>query len=865
MLSEVAEYQRISLFKGLYFKCVAMVAVCTFVGVMSLQFFAISDGKNAIQSVSQEHAQQVTQLLAMQLGTATRERDFDAVSDTLGRAIAVAGPDTVAARVFDRNGKSIGAVGRIGFDQTAAADLANAALRDEQIVFNEAQTLTAVPFSVGQGGAVIGAIVTAWTPEHHVAGFAVQQKKTFMMGLGILMGVVLGAGYFLRHTLARPLDDMCCAMAAIADEEFETDIRHVHRDDEIGVIAVHLEKIRTKLELAKEELRQGAFKSAAFVGSPTPMMLVDESFLVKSINPACNALITDLMPELVTLWPSINPEDMAGLNLSDIIGLAPVIAKFSNRAGAADPIEAMVEQMLSVDDKRLLLRFSPALDDRGEMFGCVIQWNDVTEMQRNAAMISAINDRLIQIEYDASGRVTDANENLLALIDGTIADTTVCSLPRMFANNLEGDPEGKDFQQKVMAGEIQQGRFSAYSVHADRTFVWEGSFAMILDENDKTERVVFIGNDVTEIDFEMQKAAKDREDAVKEQDGVVVLLGTALTRLSEGDLETEILESVPPSYEKLRADFNGAVAALRTAIFTVARNVDSIRNETTDITSSADDLSRRTEKQAATLEETAAALDELTASVRSAAEGADDASKMSTDAQANAQQGGEIARQAMNAMDGIKSSSQEISKITTVIDDIAFQTNLLALNAGVEAARAGEAGRGFAVVATEVRALAQRSSDAAREINTLISSSGEQVKQGVELVDRTGEALASIVNSVAEISNRVSAIASSTRDQSSGLAEINTAVNELDHVTQQNAAMFEETTAASHALTTEADALADAVARFRMDRSPNPKAHDAEWTPRPDAPSIAHQSLETKGNLAVNTSLDVEPDGWEEF
>ena len=297
----------------------------------------------------------------------------------------------------------------------------------------------------------------------------------------------------------------------------------------------------------------------------------------------------------------------------------------------------------------------------------------------------------------------------------------------------------------------------------------------------------------------------------------------------------------------------------------MAHNVDSIRNETTEITSSADDLSRRTEKQAATLEETAAALDELTASVRSAAEGADDASKMSTDAQANAQQGGEIARQAMKAMDGIKSSSQEISKITSVIDDIAFQTNLLALNAGVEAARAGEAGRGFAVVATEVRALAQRSSDAAREINTLISSSGEQVKQGVELVDRTGEALASIVNSVAEISNRVSAIASSTRDQSSGLAEINTAVNELDYVTQQNAAMFEETTAASHALTSEADALAGAVARFRMDRSSAPKAHATEWIPKPDAPSNAHESRETKGNLAVNTSLDVEPDGWEEF
>ena len=261
----------------------------------------------------------------------------------------------------------------------------------------------------------------------------------------------------------------------------------------------------------------------------------------------------------------------------------------------------------------------------------------------------------------------------------------------------------------------------------------------------------------------------------------------------------------------------------------------------------------------------------MTTSVQSAAEGADAASGVAANAQANAEQGGNVARDAVRAMDMIKTSSQEISKITSVIDDIAFQTNLLALNAGVEAARAGEAGRGFAVVATEVRALAQRSSDAAREINELITASGEQVREGVELVDRTGSALNEIVHSVSEISKRVADIASSAREQATGLHEINQAVNELDSVTQQNAAMFEETTAASHALRSEADALAKAVKQFRLpgrataeEEAPAPTITESDKSvPPPAANSLPVAAV---GNAALDVHASVTDDsGWEEF
>lgn len=244
-------------------------------------------------------------------------------------------------------------------------------------------------------------------------------------------------------------------------------------------------------------------------------------------------------------------------------------------------------------------------------------------------------------------------------------------------------------------------------------------------------------------------------------------------------------------------------------------NARSIVSGAGEISFASDDLSPRTEQQAAGLEQTAAALDQITATVNRTASGAREASATVQAARNDAETSGTVVREAVSAMDAIHASAHQITQTIAVIDEIAFQTNLLALNAGVEAARAGDAGRGFAVVASEVRALAQRSAIAAKEIKVLISSSTTQVNAGVALVGQTGEALQRIMGRVAEIDGLVSEIAASTQEQATGLREVNTAVNMMDQVTQQNAAMVEQSTAASQSLTNEASQLVDLIARFQ--------------------------------------------------
>jgi methyl-accepting chemotaxis protein len=361
---------------------------------------------------------------------------------------------------------------------------------------------------------------------------------------------------------------------------------------------------------------------------------------------------------------------------------------------------------------------------------------------------------------------------------------------------------------------------------------------------------------------EAEKAEVARDDAV-----AISALNEALDLMASGDLTHRITTPFAPKAESLKTNFNAAADRMQQAIQAINSATGGVNSGADEIAEASDNLSRRTEQQAASLEETAAALDEITATVRRTADGAKEASQVVINARADAERSGRIVSQAVSAMTEIETSSTQVSQIIGVIDEIAFQTNLLALNAGVEAARAGEAGRGFAVVAQEVRALAQRSADAAKEIKALINTSTQQVETGVDLVGQTGEALSRIVGQVASIDALMKEISASTTEQATGLNEVNGAVNQMDQVVQQNAAMVEEATAASHSLKNEAKALMGLVARFRVDQmaqaapAPERSVQRAMAPSRPVSRPVARPAARPgRGSAAVAVNED-----WEEF
>jgi methyl-accepting chemotaxis protein len=353
------------------------------------------------------------------------------------------------------------------------------------------------------------------------------------------------------------------------------------------------------------------------------------------------------------------------------------------------------------------------------------------------------------------------------------------------------------------------------------------------------------------------------EDAAIAQERAMVAdcFGAGLAKLAAKDLTYRINDDLPEAYGKLRDDFNAAISQLAEALSDVVSGSEAIGSATKEVAGAADDLSRRTEQQAATLEETSAALKEITTTVKRAAEGAREARDIVDVTRGDAEKSSAVVGQAVAAMGRIEKSAQDIGQIIGVIDEIAFQTNLLALNAGVEAARAGEAGKGFAVVASEVRGLAQRSAEAAKEIKGLIANSNSEVGQGVGLVVETGKALERIATRVVDINKLVAEIADGAAEQFTSIEQIHTAVSQMDQDTQKNAAMVEETTAASHSLRQEAESLVACVGDFQLGRGIQKTGSSRAPAPRAE---MRHVSM--GGGAAVRKARpQSHEDSWEEF
>ncbi|WP_186376905.1 methyl-accepting chemotaxis protein [Agrobacterium sp. DE0009] len=424
----------------------------------------------------------------------------------------------------------------------------------------------------------------------------------------------------------------------------------------------------------------------------------------------------------------------------------------------------------------------------------------------DAGKLEALSRSQATIEFLPDGTIITANPNFCATVNYDLKEIEG-KHHRMFCDPAyAASTDYANFWPRLASGEFISDEFVRYGKNGKEIWI-QAAYNPVVDDAGKVVKVVKFATDVT-----------PRMSAIS-------ALAGALRSLAEGDLVQRLDTSFVPSMEKLRADFNEVVGKLQATMQTIAHNASTIASGSGEIRIAADQLSQRTEQQAASLEETAAALEEITTTVADASQRAGEAGKLVLRTREHAEHSGDVVQQAISAMDAISRSSGEITNIIGVIDDIAFQTNLLALNAGVEAARAGEAGKGFAVVAQEVRELAQRSAVAAKEIKSLINTSRQQVASGVDLVGKTGDALRDIQSQMGEIDANVSAIVEASREQANGLKEINQAVNIMDQATQKNAAMVEETTAASHGLANEADNLYELLRQFKISREAAASSH----------------------------------------
>ena len=480
----------------------------------------------------------------------------------------------------------------------------------------------------------------------------------------------------------------------------------------------------------------------------------------------------------------------------------------------------------------------------GKPFKVVKIASDITEAKKraveDAGKLEAISRSQAVIEFTPAGDILAANENFCNGLGYSLSEI-VGKHHSMFCDPAYArSDEYKQFWPRLAKGEFIANEFVRYGKGGKEIWI-QAAYNPIADADGRIYKVVKFATDVTQ-----------RMSAIS-------LLGTALRQLSEGDLTRTLDTAFVPSMEQLRHDFNATIDKLSRTMKTIGENATAIADSSREIGSSADSFSKRTEQQAASVEETAAALEEITTTVNDSSQRADEAGRLVGQTKHSAEQSGTVVRKAVSAMDQIEQSSREITNIIGVIDDIAFQTNLLALNAGVEAARAGEAGKGFAVVAQEVRELAQRSARAAKEIKALINTSSELVKNGVELVGQTGRALEEIVVQVASINSNVAAIVEGSREQATGLKEINQAVNTLDQATQQNAAMVEESTAASQNLAAEADALRTLVSQFQLPGANIAATRHLTKPATSPALLLVARAARTRGAAATSA------ESWEEF
>ena len=438
------------------------------------------------------------------------------------------------------------------------------------------------------------------------------------------------------------------------------------------------------------------------------------------------------------------------------------------------------------------------------------------------AVLQLVKNTQAVIQFSPDGTILDANQAFCDAVEYRLEEIQGRHHRLFCPSDFVSSPQYEQFWVDLRAGKSFTARYPRITKSGNEIWI-QATYGPVFDAQGKVERVVKIATDVTP----HRKAMNT--------------ILAAMRALEDGHLDQKVPSTGIEEVDSIGEIFNASVAKLESMIMAVRTTANGVRTGSDEIRAASEDLAQRNEQQAARLEETAASVNTTVGLTRQSAENAAGAKHAIAQAHERATEGGRVVGKAVVAMGAIEQSAKEITQIIDVIDGIAFQTNLLALNAGVEAARAGETGKGFAVVASEVRALAQRSADAARDIKTLIDKSTAHVNEGVSLVGETGTLLAEIVAQVGTVTSQVSEIAETTSSQASNLEQVNMAVGTIDRMTQQNAAMVEQAAAATRHLSTEAQRLDELVAQFRTSETGQPvfAYTQASRLERPPTPIMA--------------------------
>ncbi|WP_135078271.1 methyl-accepting chemotaxis protein [Terasakiella sp. SH-1] len=708
--------------------------------------------------------------------------------------------------------------------------------------------------------------VLAMQEEEEVFAFIDDIRNGVLLVLLVIIAGAIGVGAFLGRSISRPISELTGIVGELAAGRVKS-LDMQERGDELGDMARSLNLIHS-MGIENKRIR------AALDNATTCIMVADTERTVVYMNPAVQEMLNVAEADIKKALPNFEARNVLGQSI-DIYHKNP-----QHQADVLAHLTSAHQTQLKLGGRTFNLTAAPVYDDENNRLGSVVEWADITarlEKEESERVIAEENYRIRAALDNATTCIMVANSerdivymnpSVQHMLDVAEADIKK-SIPHFDARNVLGqsiDIYHKNPKHQADMLSKLENIFKTRMMMGDRTF--ELTAAPVKDQEGKRLGSVVEWKDITselkvqeEVDNVVRAVVNGdftQSIALDGKEGFMASLAQSinalndtvsdvfdeiaesLSALAKGDLQYQITKDYAGTYETLKQDANQTSVRLKGIVGDIIVSSNEITSASKEISSGSIDLSQRTETQASSLEETAASMEEMSTTVKQNADNAQQANSLAIKARDVAEDGGKVVEQAVTAMSSIEDSSQKVSDIIGVIDEIAFQTNLLALNAAVEAARAGDAGKGFAVVASEVRTLAQRSSEAAKDIKSLILDSNQQVREGVKLVGDTGGSLENIVDSIKRVADIVSEIAAASQQQASGVGEINAAVTQMDEMTQQNAALVEESSASARSLEEQSEKMMQLMSFFEIgDGKPSAATPIAPVTAKEVASKVA--------------------------